>query len=44
MINGLSRELEKKYGIKRLKALGATKFTGTIEPEQAEKWIITLEK
>lgn len=40
----MSREPKKKYGIEWLKALGATKFTGTSVPEQAKKWIRTLEK
>lgn len=32
LIDGLSREPKKKYGIERLKALGATEFTGTSMP------------
>lgn len=44
LIERLSREPEKKFGIERLKALAAQEFTEKIELEQAEKWIRTLEK
>lgn len=33
-----------KYGIERLKALGATKFSGTTRPEEVKKWLRTIEK
>lgn len=35
---------EKKYGIERLKALGATAFEGTTEPMEAEAWLNLIEK
>src|ERR1051325_10575257 len=34
----------KRYGIERLKALGATTFAGTTNPADAELWLKTLEK
>ena len=34
----------KRYGIERLKALGATPFVGTTNPADAELWLRTLEK
>ncbi|KAA0060484.1 Gag protease polyprotein-like protein [Cucumis melo var. makuwa] len=35
---------EKKYGIERLKALGATTFAGTTNPADAEAWLTLIEK
>ncbi|KAA0067055.1 reverse transcriptase [Cucumis melo var. makuwa] len=35
---------EKKYGIERLKVLGATTFVGTKNPTDAEAWLILFEK
>ncbi|KAA0056429.1 hypothetical protein E5676_scaffold120G002250 [Cucumis melo var. makuwa] len=40
----MAQQSKKKFGIERLKALGATEFIGTIKPKEAEKWIRTLEK
>src|ERR1051325_8435343 len=34
----------KRYGIERLKALGATTFAGTTNPADTELWLKTLEK
>lgn len=36
LIDGLARELEKKYEIERLKSLGAIKFVETTESKQAK--------
>lgn len=35
---------EKKYGIKRFKALGATVFEGTTDPTDAEAWLNQIKK
>lgn len=34
----IEKQLEKKYGTERLKALGATEFNGTTRLKEAEKW------
>ena len=44
LVDIMAHQPEKKFGIERLKALGATEFTGTTKPEEFEKWIRTLEK
>lgn len=44
LINVIGQKLEKKYGIERLKVLGATEFSGTTRSEEAEKWPRTLQK
>ena len=44
LIDVMAQQSEKKFGIERLKALGATEFIGTIKPKEAEKWIRTLKK
>ena len=44
LIDVMGQQLEKKFGIERLKELGATKLVGTTQPKEAEKWIRTLKK
>ncbi|KAA0037861.1 hypothetical protein E5676_scaffold127G001250 [Cucumis melo var. makuwa] len=44
LIDVLTQQPEKKFQIEKLKALGATKFNGTTNPDEAEKWSRTLEK
>ncbi|KAA0066608.1 A-kinase anchor protein 12 [Cucumis melo var. makuwa] len=44
VIDVMTQQLEKKFGIERLEALGTTEFTGTTEPREADKRIKTLEK
>ena len=42
LIDVMGQQPEKKFGIERLKALGATEFIGTIEPKEVEKWLSTF--
>ena len=37
-------DLEKKYGIERMKALGATPFKGIVVPAEVEAWLSLIEK
>ena len=37
-------DLEKKYGIERMKALGATPFKGTVDSVEVEAWLTLIEK
>ena len=41
--NILVPQPKKIFGIERLRALGATVFSETAKPEEAEKWLWTLE-
>ncbi|KAA0035225.1 DNA/RNA polymerases superfamily protein [Cucumis melo var. makuwa] len=43
-IRSAQSDPEKKYGIERLKALGATTFVGTTNPADAEAWLTLIEK
>lgn len=43
-MRSLNNNLEKTFGIKRLKALGATTFARTTDPADAEGWMNVLEK
>ncbi|KAA0035024.1 hypothetical protein E5676_scaffold155G00590 [Cucumis melo var. makuwa] len=36
--------VNKRFGIERLKALGATTFEGTTNPANVEKWLSLIEK
>ncbi|XP_038877203.1 uncharacterized protein LOC120069501 [Benincasa hispida] len=43
-LENIQPDPEKKYGIERLKALGATNFEGTKDPADAEEWMNQIEK
>ncbi|XP_038896366.1 uncharacterized protein LOC120084630 [Benincasa hispida] len=43
-LENIQPDLKKKYGIERLKALGATNFEGTKDPANAEAWMNQIEK
>ena len=43
-VSSTQTDPEKKYGIERLKALGATSFEGTTDPADAEVWLKQIEK
>lgn len=44
LIDGLTRESEKKLSIESLKALRATIFKGTTNPTDAKKWLSLIVK
>ncbi|XP_038896416.1 uncharacterized protein LOC120084680 [Benincasa hispida] len=43
-VGSIQNDPEKKFGIERLKALGATTFDGTTDPLDAEIWLGLIEK
>ncbi|KAA0063973.1 uncharacterized protein E5676_scaffold1415G00310 [Cucumis melo var. makuwa] len=43
-IRSAQSDLEKKFGIERLKALGVATFAGTTNPADAEAWLNLIEK
>lgn len=44
LVDGLTSNLEKKFNIERLKALGATTFKGTTNAADVEKWLSLMKK
>ena len=40
----MAQQSEKKFGIERLKALGAITFDGTMDPTDAKRWPNLMEK